>query len=293
MNAHSTATRPAGTRTASGSPAASTARATSDGYGGRPRPRATPRARPPVTPRATRDGLLRRRGQLRGRVSGRERPPGPGRHRRPRRVGGVAVPGARSAPAPSARAPATSSAGRGAARSAPGARDAAASSAPAPAPSTGSPARSATGGRPPPGTSRRTVMGHPDGAHTHGSGGSGLGTAVLVVIGAALAVKLAGPVLDAAAELLHVLLIAAGVIVGVGAASLVGLLAWRWRRGNDAARAMPPRRRWRGPPRRPQGGGAPSYPLTTRTTRRPSSSLPWRLRRRRRWRGQLAAVGGG
>jgi hypothetical protein len=73
-------------------------------------------------------------------------------------------------------------------------------------------------------------MGHPDGAHTHGSGGSGLGTAVLVVIGAALAVKLAGPVLDAAAELLHVLLIAAGVIVGVGAANLVGLLAWRWRR---------------------------------------------------------------
>jgi hypothetical protein len=84
-------------------------------------------------------------------------------------------------------------------------------------------------------------MGHPDGAHTHGSGGSGIGTAVLVVIGAALAVKLAGPVLDAAAELLHVLLIAAGVIVGVGAASLVGLLAWRWRRWHpDAARAMPP-----------------------------------------------------
>jgi hypothetical protein len=84
-------------------------------------------------------------------------------------------------------------------------------------------------------------MGHPDGAHTHGSGGSGIGTAVLVVIGAALAVKLAGPVLDAAAELLRVLLIAAGVIVGVGAASLVGLIAWRWRSQKDAARAMPPR----------------------------------------------------
>jgi hypothetical protein len=84
-------------------------------------------------------------------------------------------------------------------------------------------------------------MGHPDGAHTHGSGGSGLGTAVLVVIGAALAVKLAGPVLDAAAELLRVLLIVAGVIVGVGAASLVGLIAWRWRSRKDAARAMPPR----------------------------------------------------
>jgi hypothetical protein len=58
---------------------------------------------------------------------------------------------------------------------------------------------------------------------------------------AALAVKLPGPVLDAAAELLHVLLIAAGVIVGVGAASLVGLIAWRWRSRKDAARAMPPR----------------------------------------------------
>ena len=84
-------------------------------------------------------------------------------------------------------------------------------------------------------------MGHPDGAHTHGSGGDGLGTAVLVLIGAALAVKLAGPVLAAVAELLHVFLIVAGVIVGVGAASLVGLLTWRWRRTQaDAARAMPP-----------------------------------------------------
>ncbi|HXF20094.1 MAG TPA: hypothetical protein VN597_06530, partial [Streptosporangiaceae bacterium] len=58
---------------------------------------------------------------------------------------------------------------------------------------------------------------------------------------AALAVKLAGPVLDAAAELLRVLLIAAGVMVGVGAASLAGLIAWRWRSRKDAARAMPPR----------------------------------------------------
>jgi hypothetical protein len=58
---------------------------------------------------------------------------------------------------------------------------------------------------------------------------------------AALAVKLARPVLDAAAELLRVLLIAAGVIVGVGAASLVGLIARRWRSRKDAARAMPPR----------------------------------------------------
>ena len=81
-------------------------------------------------------------------------------------------------------------------------------------------------------------MGHPDGAHTHGSGGSGLGE-VLVIL---LAVALLGPAVAAAvAELVHVLLIAAGVIVGVGAASLVGLIAWRWRSRKDAARAMPPR----------------------------------------------------
>ena len=55
----------------------------------------------------------------------------------------------------------------------------------------------------------------------------GWGRDVLLRSCAALAVKLARPVLDAAAELLRVLLIAAGVIVGVGAASLVGLIAWR------------------------------------------------------------------
>jgi hypothetical protein len=105
-------------------------------------------------------------------------------------------------------------------------------------------------------------MGHPDGAHTHGSGGSGLGTAVLVVIGAALAVKLAGPVLDAAAELLCVLLIAAGVIAGVGAASLVGLIAWRWRSRKTRSAPCPRERWWRGPPRRSRRRGErPVYPL--------------------------------
>jgi hypothetical protein len=65
--------------------------------------------------------------------------------------------------------------------------------------------------------------------------------AVLVVLAAVVVVRIAGPVLDAVAELLRVLLIAAGVIVFVGAASLVGLIAWRWRSRKDAARAMPPR----------------------------------------------------
>jgi hypothetical protein len=81
-------------------------------------------------------------------------------------------------------------------------------------------------------------MGHLDGAHTHGSGGSGLGAALLVILGAALFVNAAPVVLGAAAELLHVLLIVAGVVVGAGAACLVGLLAWRWRRTRlTAARA--------------------------------------------------------
>jgi hypothetical protein len=84
-------------------------------------------------------------------------------------------------------------------------------------------------------------MGIPDGAHTHGSGGSGLGTAVLVIVGAALAVNVAGPVVAAVGELFHVLVIVAGVIVGVGAVCVGGLLAWRWRRPRlDAARTAPP-----------------------------------------------------
>ncbi len=143
--------------------------------------------------------------------------------------------------APSARAQDKSNAVPGAARSAPGATDAAASSATAHAPFTGPPARSAKDGKPPPDTPRRTVMGHPDGAHVHGSGGGGLGTAVLVVLAAAAVVKLAGPVVAAVGELVHLALIVAGVIVGVGAIGLVGVLTWRWRRPRlDAARAMPP-----------------------------------------------------
>ena len=149
----------------------------------------------------------------------------------------------------------------GAAWSAPAARDAAASSGPAPAPSTGPPARSATGGRPPPDTSRRTTMGHPDGAHTHGSGGSGLGELLVIL----LAVALLGPAVAAAvAELVHVLLIVAGVIVGAGAAGLAGLLAWQLRRTRvDAARTMPRfLRRWCGPLGRSAGAAS------GRTTRR-------------------------
>ncbi|MGN6175493.1 MAG: hypothetical protein ACTHPS_21470, partial [Streptosporangiaceae bacterium] len=83
-------------------------------------------------------------------------------------------------------------------------------------------------------------MGIPDGAHTHGSSGSGLGMAVLVVLGAALAVRLAGPVL-AAAEVVYVLGIVVAVTVGGAAVALMVALASRWRRRRlDAARAEVP-----------------------------------------------------
>jgi hypothetical protein len=72
-------------------------------------------------------------------------------------------------------------------------------------------------------------MGIPDGAHTHGTGGSGLGTAVLVLVGAALAVKLAGPVVAAVGELVHVLVIVAVVIVGVGAMTATAYARCAWR----------------------------------------------------------------
>jgi hypothetical protein len=82
-------------------------------------------------------------------------------------------------------------------------------------------------------------MGVPDGAHTHGSGGSGLGPVVLVL----LAMALLGPaVTAAAAELLHLVLIVSGVIAGAAVLGGGGLLARRWhhRPQLDAARTTPP-----------------------------------------------------
>ena len=77
-------------------------------------------------------------------------------------------------------------------------------------------------------------------AHPRG-GGSGLGTAIVVLVGAALAVRLAGPVMAAVSELVYVLMIVVAVTAGIGAVGLVGLLAWRWRRTRlTAARARLP-----------------------------------------------------
>jgi hypothetical protein len=88
-------------------------------------------------------------------------------------------------------------------------------------------------------------MGHPDGAHTHGSGGGGAGTAVLVVLAAAV---VAGPVMAAAAELAHLLLIAVAVILGLGGAGVAACVAWRLHQGRanrvtavSFPRPLPPR----------------------------------------------------
>jgi hypothetical protein len=83
-------------------------------------------------------------------------------------------------------------------------------------------------------------MGHPDGAHTHGSGG---GNPVLVVLAVLAVAVVAGPVVAAAAELVHILLIAVVVILAVGATVLVAYVAWRLRqsRANRVTPASSPR----------------------------------------------------
>jgi hypothetical protein len=63
-----------------------------------------------------------------------------------------------------------------------------------------------------------------------------------MLVGAALAVKLAAPAVAAVGELVHVLLVVAVVVAGVTGAGLVAFIAWRWHhcRQPDAARAIAP-----------------------------------------------------
>jgi hypothetical protein len=82
-------------------------------------------------------------------------------------------------------------------------------------------------------------MGHPDGAHTHGGGGFDP-MPILIVLGAA---AIAGPVLAAVGELVHILLIVAAVLAGVAAVGLVAFIAYRVRHRRSlpvAARVLPP-----------------------------------------------------
>jgi hypothetical protein len=82
-------------------------------------------------------------------------------------------------------------------------------------------------------------MGHPDGAHTHGSGGSGLGQVVVIL----LAVALLGPVIAAVvAELVHLVLIVLAVLAGIAGVGVVALAAFhvhRWRAGGPARVSLP------------------------------------------------------
>jgi hypothetical protein len=99
-----------------------------------------------------------------------------------------------------------------------------------------------------------------------GGGGAGLGTALLVLAGAALAAKLAGPVGAAAAELVWVLGIVVAIIAGGAAVALMGGWAWRWRRRRlDAARTYPQSRiPVRAAPPLPQERQAPELPAASR-----------------------------
>jgi heme/copper-type cytochrome/quinol oxidase subunit 2 len=83
-------------------------------------------------------------------------------------------------------------------------------------------------------------MGHHDGAHTHGSGGSG---AALMILAAVLVVAIARPVAHAAIEILRAVLIAIAVMFGVGVAGLVAFIAWRIRRPGPGHRDEFPGRR--------------------------------------------------
>ena len=72
-------------------------------------------------------------------------------------------------------------------------------------------------------------MGHPDGTHTHGSGGSGIGMAAAVVLAAIVAASAAGPVVHAATDVIEVLAIVVAAIVGLALATGAALVAWRLR----------------------------------------------------------------
>jgi hypothetical protein len=115
-------------------------------------------------------------------------------------------------------------------------------------------------------------MGIPDGGHTHGHDGGGAGEAVF--LDAKLTVKLAGPVVAAVGELLDVVAIVAGVILGLGAVGLVALLVFRARRTLAlAARAdspvpgtLYPFRGGRGPPSRSRRRSGPRSSTLPKST---------------------------
>ena len=94
---------------------------------------------------------------------------------------------------------------------------------------------------------------------TDSGGGGGLGVVVLIIVGAALlgpaVAAAATAVAVAVAELVHIVLIIVGVLLGLAAAGLVALAAvhaHRWRAGGTVQRSLP------APPWQRTVQGAPS-----------------------------------
>ena len=108
-------------------------------------------------------------------------------------------------------------------------------------------------------------MGIPDGAHTHGSGGGGLGPVLLVI----LAVALLGPAAAAAGALLYLLVIVVAVIGGLALAAALALVAFRvhrWRTvgqpGYPCLPRCPARHCRRAQSRGPRSSGPPRFICT-------------------------------
>ena len=77
---------------------------------------------------------------------------------------------------------------------------------------------------------------------TDGGGGSGLLELMAAIVVIAVVVSVAGPVVAAVGELVHILLIAVAVIGGLAAVGLVAFIAYRVRRRRSlpvAARVLP------------------------------------------------------
>lgn len=109
-------------------------------------------------------------------------------------------------------------------------------------------------------------MGHTDGAHTHGSGGSG-GAIALIAGGAILAAAIADPVAHAAAELVRIVVIAVAVVIGLAIAAGAAL-----ERGRIPGTASVPAARRTAPSGaspgdRGRAGGAPALPRRHRRGR--------------------------
>jgi hypothetical protein len=95
-------------------------------------------------------------------------------------------------------------------------------------------------------------MGHPDGAHTHGSGGFDP-MRILIIIGALLV----GPAVAAAvAELLHLLVLVLVALAAVVGVALVAFGAWRLRQ----TRQEPARALYRVTPAPPKQSPLPTGP---------------------------------